>query len=80
VRRTAGRVDIIEFLLQHGATIEARTAGGQTLLFQTVPLASEQAFLFLLSKGANLDARDNGGQSISSLHVGSVRRNCGVGV
>ena len=64
IAATAGRVDIIEFLLQRGADIEARTAGGQTPLFQTVPLASAEAFDYLLRKGARLDARDNSGKSI----------------
>jgi ankyrin repeat protein len=64
VAATAGRVDIIEFLLQSGADIEARTSGGQTPLFQTVPLGSGAAFEFLLRKGAKLDARDNEGKSI----------------
>lgn len=30
IAATAGRVDIIEFLLHRGADIEARTGGGQT--------------------------------------------------
>jgi ankyrin repeat protein len=64
IAATAGRVDIIEFLLQRGADIEARTAGGQTPLFQTVPLASAEAFDCLLRKGAVLGARDNSGRSI----------------
>jgi ankyrin repeat protein len=64
IAATAGRVDIIEFLLQCGADIEARTSGGQTPLFQTVPLASAEAFDYLLRKGARLGARDNSGRSI----------------
>lgn len=64
IAATAGRVDIIEFLLQSGADIEARTSGGQTPLFQTVPLGSGAAFEWLLRKGAKLDARDNEGKSI----------------
>jgi ankyrin repeat protein len=64
IAATAGRVDIIEYLLERGADLEARTAGGQTPLFQTVPLASEQAFERLLGKGANLNARDSRGQNI----------------
>jgi ankyrin repeat protein len=64
IAATAGRVDIIEYLLQRGADIEARTAGGQTPLFQTVPLASAEAFDCLLRKGARLGARDNSGKSI----------------
>jgi ankyrin repeat protein len=64
IAATAGRVDIIEFLLRCGADIEARTSGGQTPLFQTVPLASAEAFDYLLRKGARLDARDNSGKSI----------------
>ena len=64
IAATAGRVDIIEYLLGRGADLEARTAGGQTPLFQTVPLASQQAFAYLLKKGANLNARDNQGKTI----------------
>ena len=64
IAATAGRVDIIEFLLQCGAEMEARTSGGQTPLFQTVPLANAEAFDYLLRKGARLDARDNSGKSI----------------
>jgi ankyrin repeat protein len=64
IAATAGRVDIIEYLLQRGADIEARTAGGQTPLFQTVPLASAEAFDCLLRRGARLGARDNSGKSI----------------
>jgi ankyrin repeat protein len=64
IAATAGRVDIIEFLLRSGADIEARTLGGQTPLFQTVPLGSGAAFEFLLRRGARLDARDNAGESI----------------
>jgi ankyrin repeat protein len=64
IAATAGRVEIIEHLLQRGADIEARTAGGQTPLFQTVPLASAEAFDCLLRNGAALGARDNSGKSI----------------
>ena len=64
IAATAGRVDIIEYLLGRGAELEARTAGGQTPLFQTVPLAAAQAFAYLLEKGANLNARDNQGRTI----------------
>ncbi len=64
IAATAGRVEIVEYLLERGADLEARTAGGQTPLFQTVPLASEQAFERLLEKGANLNARDDRGQNI----------------
>jgi ankyrin repeat protein/poly(3-hydroxybutyrate) depolymerase len=64
IAATAGHVDIIEHLLDRGADLEARTAGGQTPLFQTVPLASEQAFGRLLEKGANLNARDDLGRTI----------------
>jgi len=68
-------VDIIEYLLQRGADIEARTAGGQTPLFQTVPLASAEAFDCLLRKGARLGARDNTGSPYSSSRCpGSGRR------
>jgi hypothetical protein len=64
IAATAGRVDIIDDLLARGAAIEARTNGGDTPLFQTVPLASGAAFVRLLEKGARLDARNNAGQSI----------------
>jgi ankyrin repeat protein len=64
IAATAGRVDIIEFLLGRGADIEARTPGGQTPLFQTIPLVSEPAFVYLLGRGANLNARDKQGGSI----------------
>ena len=64
IAATAGSVEIIEFLLKHGAAIEARTGGGQTPLFQTVPLANEEAFRFLRSKGADINARDNDGRTI----------------
>ncbi len=64
IAATAGRVDIIEYLLGRGAVLEPRTAGGQTPLFQTVPLASAQAFERLVEKGANLNARDNQGRTI----------------
>ena len=55
IAATAGRVEIIGYLLDRGADIEARTAGGQTPLFQTVPLAAGDAFVYLLGKGANLN-------------------------
>jgi len=45
IAATAGRVDIVDYLLGRGADIEARTAGGQTPLFQTVPLVSQQTFV-----------------------------------
>lgn len=64
IAATAGRVDVVEYLLGRGADIEARTPGGQTPLFQTVPLGSQQAFVYLLEKGARLNARDNEGKSI----------------
>jgi ankyrin repeat protein len=64
IAATAGRVNVIEFLLGRGADLEARTPGGQTPLFQTVPLASREAFVLLLGKGANLAARDADGRSI----------------
>jgi ankyrin repeat protein len=64
IAATAGRVDIIEFLLGRGADLEARTPGGQTPLFQTVPLVSQQAFVYLLEKGATLNARDGQGRGI----------------
>ncbi len=64
IAATAGRVDIVEYLLDRGADIEARTAGGQTPLFQTVPLVSQKAFVYLLERGANLNARDNEGKTI----------------
>lgn len=64
IAATAGRVDIIEFLLSQGADLEGRTAGGQTPLFQTVPLAARDAFLYLLSRGADINLRDNDGRSI----------------
>ncbi len=64
IAATAGRVEIIDYLLQRGAPIEARTRGGQTPLFQTVPLAQARAFEFLLGKGANFAARDDAGRSI----------------
>ncbi len=64
IAATAGHVDIIAYLLDRGADLEARTAGGQTPVFQTVPLASQEAFAYLLKKGANLNARDNQGKTI----------------
>jgi ankyrin repeat protein len=64
IAATAGHVDIVAYLLERGADLEARTAGGQTPVFQTVPLASQQAFTYLLTKGANLNARDNQGKTI----------------
>jgi ankyrin repeat protein len=64
IAATAGRVDIITYMLDRGADIEARTAGGQTPLFQTVPLVGSRAFELLLSRGADLYARDNEGRSI----------------
>ncbi len=64
IAATAGRVEIIGYLLDRGADIEARTTGGQTPLFQTIPLSAGEAFGHLLEKGANLNARDNEG-----LHI-----------
>ena len=64
IAATAGRVEIIAFLLQRGADIEARTPGGQTPLFQTVPFGSGQAFDYLLERGAKLDAKDASGKTI----------------
>jgi ankyrin repeat protein len=64
IAATAGRVATIEFLLSRGADIEARTSGGQTPLFQTIPLAAGDAFVCLLGRGARLDERDYEGRNI----------------
>jgi len=64
IAATAGQVEIIGFLLGRGADIEARTLGGQTPLFQTVPFVGREAFSYLLGKGANINARDSQGNSI----------------
>jgi ankyrin repeat protein len=64
IAATAGFVDIVTSLLDRGADIEARTAEGQTPLFQTVPLVAQKAFVYLLKKGANFNARDNAGRTI----------------
>lgn len=64
IAATAGRVEIVDYLLAQGCDVEARNAEGRTPLFQTVPLARGEAFVRLLEKGANLNALDGQGGTI----------------
>ena len=58
--------DIVEYLIQHGAQVNAEYAGGQTPLFTT----NRQIAMTMLSAGATASPRDNGGHT--SLHYTSA--------
>jgi len=54
-----GYEDIINFLLEEGADIEAKNNKGQTALMRAVLVENQSIVDLLLSKGANVNVKDN---------------------
>jgi ankyrin repeat protein len=69
-----GRVDVVEFLLEHGANIDARGTTGQTILHKVLSRSQRDLVgivKFLLKHGADVNVQDDALQS--PLHLAEVR-------
>lgn len=72
----SGRTDLLEFLLNSGANVNAhRKQGGGTALLNAVSSGSLENVRFLLSKGADVTARDENGRT--ALWYAAVSDNTG---
>lgn len=58
-----GQLDLIEFLLENGANIDARDSTGSTPLFWASEFGSENAAAMLIEKGALIGITDNRGDT-----------------
>lgn len=56
-----GRTEAAEFLLDHGASIEARNSQGETPLMAAARFGQNATLKFLLDRGAEVDARNRYG-------------------
>ncbi|GBG55292.1 hypothetical protein SPFL3102_00718 [Sporomusaceae bacterium FL31] len=62
-----GRLEIINFLIEHGADVNAKDKDGQTALMKAVAYNYPQAAKILLQAGADSSTRDTRGNTASSL-------------
>jgi len=59
-----GHVNVMEFLIDHGADVEAENAIGKTPLFMLATMGHTEAMRWLVNeKGASVEARDNNGRT-----------------
>ncbi len=69
---SAGKESVVEFLLAHGANIEAGAGGtGRKALQYAVEAGNKRMCELLLAKGADVNARDN--QALSALHLAAMK-------
>ncbi len=64
------RVEVVEFLIAHGADIEARSREGDTALHMAARGAKMEAARLLLAKGAQINARNK--QGSTPLHYAAA--------
>ncbi|MFC1763440.1 ankyrin repeat domain-containing protein [Planctomycetota bacterium] len=60
---SAGRQDVAELLVAHGADIEAKNSIGQTPLYKASRDGHKETVEFLISKGADINTPDTGGRT-----------------
>ncbi len=61
------RSDMLNFLLDQGASIEAADNHGYTLILLAASLDQKNTVKLLLARGANINARDNLNQSLDDI-------------
>ncbi|KAL4224965.1 spermatogenesis [Mactra antiquata] len=69
-----GHTDMVKFLLQHGASINARTNDGWQALHSASRWNQDSIVSVLLQHGADVNAQTNSGQT--ALHIASSDRDC----
>ncbi len=57
----SGNIPIVKFLLDHGADINGRSAGGMTCLIDAADRGNEAMVKVLMEYGANVNDRNNDG-------------------
>lgn len=67
-----GKLDVIEYLLEHGADVAHVGANGQTALFLSVTAKSVDAARLLVKHGADLKASVGPFEDVNSLHVAAT--------
>jgi ankyrin repeat protein len=60
---TKGQLEVAQFLISNGATVDSRSLNGTTPLMMAVQSGNEQLVKFLLDNGADLQAKNNLGMT-----------------
>jgi len=60
-------LDIVKFLIEKGANIDAKTSLGYCVLFFAMCLPSIKIFRMLIEKGANVNSITNYGESLLTI-------------
>ena len=77
----AGILDVVEYLLEHGADLEARTLNEATPLMRAIEASKPELVQYLIDRGAKVQVENRKGNglllfiSLSSV-VHSIQRNC----
>jgi len=67
--------DIVKFLVEHGADVNAKNRDGMTATLALVALSFDENILwYLIDKGANIYAKNNNGSDILNLTIGNKNR------
>jgi ankyrin repeat protein len=67
---TRGHIDVAQFLIANGATVDAMSLGNTTPLMMAVQSGNEQLVKLLLDKGADLQLRNNNG--LSAIDIADI--------
>jgi ankyrin repeat protein len=67
---TKGRLDVAQFLVENGATVDSRSLNGTTPLMMAVQSGDEPLIKYLLDKGADLQLRNNLG--LSAIDIADI--------
>lgn len=74
---TSGHLDVMELLLQHGASIDARSPNGTTPLMMAAMYGTPEAVKLLLEKGADVELKNQLGMTALDFAFQANRRDAG---
>lgn len=74
---TNGHIEVAQFLLTNGATVDSRSLNGTTPLMMAVQSGNEELVKLLLDKGANIQIRNNLG--LTAIDIADIYQKPWIG-